>query len=142
MLAMPLFFDFLREFSLSDATARSRRRIRIIFDDTKVEKSGKYMEFIHKLSDHTKVRYIMGYNYVLMPAVSGDMAVPLSFVLWLPAQHPNHRSKNDIARDEIVRLKKACDRQGYDLGEVEPLFDSAYHVQTVMNAAVSAGFRA
>ncbi len=141
MLAMPLFFDFLREFSLSDATAQSRRRIRIIFDDTKVEKFGKYMEFIHKLFDHTKDRYIMGYNYVLMLAVSGDMAVPLSFVLWLPAKHPDHRSKNDIARDEIIRLKKACDRQGYDLGEVELLFDSAYHVQKVMNAADTAGFR-
>ncbi|MCP4494737.1 MAG: hypothetical protein GY820_46655, partial [Gammaproteobacteria bacterium] len=69
------------------------------------------------------------------------MAVPLSFVLWLPAKHPDHRSKNDIARDEIIRLKKACDRQGYDLGEVELLFDSAYHVQKVMNAADTAGFR-
>ncbi|MDM8553879.1 transposase [Desulfococcaceae bacterium HSG7] len=142
MPAMPLFFDFLREFSLSDATARSRRRIRIIFDDTKIEKSGKYMEFIDKLFDHTWVRYIMGYNYVLMPAVSGDMAVPLSFVLQLPAWHAEHRSKNDIARDEIIRLKTECDRQGYDLGEVELLFDSAYHVQKVMNAADAAGFRA
>ncbi len=84
----------------------------------------------------------MGYNYVLMPAVSGDMAVPLSFILWLPAWHAEHRSKNDIARDEIIRLKTACDRQGYDLGEVELLFDSAYHVQKVMNAADTAGFRA
>ncbi|MCP4149388.1 MAG: transposase, partial [bacterium] len=141
MSAMPLFFDFLRDFCLSDATAQSRKRIRIIFDDTKVEKFGKYMEFIHKLSDHTKDRHIMGYNYVLMPAVSGDTALPLSFVLWLPAWHPEHRSKNDIARDEIIRLKTACDRQGYDLGEVEPLHDSAYHVQKVMNAADTAGFR-
>jgi len=78
---MPLFFDFLREFSLSDATAQSRRRIRIIFDDTEVEWFGWYLEFIHKLYDHTKVRRIMGYNHVLMPAVSGDTAVPLSFVL-------------------------------------------------------------
>jgi len=141
MLAMPLFFDFLKDFGLSDATGQSRRRIRIIFDDTKVEKFGKHMEFIHKLFDHTKERYIMGYNHILMLAVSGSTVIPLSFVLWLPAQHPNHRSKNDIARDEIIRLKKACDRQGYDLGEVELLFDSAYHVQKVMNAAVSAGFR-
>ncbi|MCP4148004.1 MAG: transposase [bacterium] len=142
MLAMPLFFDFLKDFGLSDATAQSRRRIRIIFDDTKAEKSGKHMEFIHKFFDHTKDRHIMGYNYVLMPAVSGDTAIPLSFVLWLPAQHPDHRSKNDIARDEIIRLKKACDRQRCDLGAVELLHDSAYHVQKVMNAADTAGLRA
>lgn len=141
LLAMPLFFDILADFGLSDATAQSRKRIRIIFDDTKAEKSGKYMEFIHKLFDNGKSRYIMGYNYVLMLAVSGDTVIPLSFVLWLPAGHPDHRSKNDIARDEILRLKGECDRRGYDLGEVELVFDSAYHVQKVMNAANDAGFR-
>ncbi|MDM8554597.1 hypothetical protein QUF75_07690 [Desulfococcaceae bacterium HSG7] len=97
MLAVPLFFDFLRDFRLSDATAQSRKRIRIVFDDTKVEKFGKYMEFIHKLSDHTWDRHIMGYNYILMPAISGDTALPLSFVLRLPAWHPEHRSKTDSA---------------------------------------------
>lgn len=141
MLAMPLFFGLLGDFGDSDATARSRGRIRIIFDDTKAEKTGKYMEFIHKLFDNGKKRYIMGYNYVLMLAVSGDTVIPLAFVLWLPAGHPGHRSKNDIAQDEIIRLKKACDRRGHDLGEVELVFDSAYHVQKVMNAANTAGFR-
>ncbi|QTA93723.1 transposase [Desulfonema magnum] len=141
MLAMPLFFELLRNFGISDATTRSRRRIRIIFDDTKAEKSGKYMEFIHKFFDNAKDRYIMGCNFVLMLAVSGDTVIPLSFVLWLPAEHPDHRPKNDIVRDEIMRLKKACDIRGCDLGEVELLFDSAYHVQKVMNAADAAGFR-
>lgn len=141
ILTMPLFFNLFRDFDISDATAQSRKRIRIIFDDTKAEKTGRYMEFIHKLFDNAKNRYIMGYNYVLMLAVSGDTVIPLAFVLWLPAEHPDHRSKNDIARDEIIRLKKACGRKGYDLGEVELLFDSAYHVQKVMNAANEAGFR-
>lgn len=141
MMAMPLFFGFLRDFSVSDITARSRKRIRIIFDDTKAEKSGKYMEFIHKLFDNAKNRYIMGYNFVLMMAVSGDTVIPLAFVPWLPAEHPEHRSENDIVRDEIIRLKKVCDRQEYDLGEVELLFDSAYHVRKVINAANAAGLR-
>jgi len=141
MLAMPLFFGLLDDFGLSGETEQSRRRIRIIFDDTKAEKSGKYMEFIHKLFDNAKDRYIMGCNYVLMLAVSGDTVIPPAFVLWLPAGHPDHRSKNDIACDEIIRLRKACDRRGCDLGEVELTFDSAYHVQKVMNAANAAGFR-
>jgi hypothetical protein len=141
MLAMPLFFDLLDDFGASDATTRSRKRIRIVFDDTKTEKTGRYMEFIHRIFDNAKKRYIMGYNYVLMLAVSGNTAVPLVFALWLPAKHPDHRSKNDMARDEIIRLKKVADRQGYDLGEVELVFDSAYHVQKVMNAAEEAGFR-
>jgi hypothetical protein len=141
MLAMPIFFDLLRDFGISGAAAQSRKRIRIIFDDTKAEKSGRHMEFIRKLFDNAKDRYIMGYNYVLMLAVSGDTVLPAAFVLWLPPEHPGHRSKNDIVRDEIIRLKEACDKEGYDLGNVELLFDSAYHVQKVMDAAASAGFR-
>ena len=141
MLAMPIFFELLDEFGGLNDTARSRRRIRIIFDDTKSEKFGKQMEFIHKLFDNAKDRYTMGYNYVLMLAVSGDTVIPLAFVLWLPSEHPDHRSKNDIARDEIIRLGRECDRRGCDLGEVELVFDCAYHVQKVMNAANAAGFR-
>ncbi|MCP4347574.1 MAG: transposase [Desulfobacterales bacterium] len=138
---MPLFFELLGNFNLSDATAQSRLRIRIVIDDTKAEKSGKYMDFIHKLFDSAKKRYITGYNYVLILAISGDTVIPLSFVLWLPAEHPDHRSKNDIARDGINLLKKECDRRGCSLGEVEILFDSAYCVQKVMTAAEAAGFR-
>lgn len=141
MLSLPLFFELMDEFNESDDTGKSRRRIRIIFDDTNVEKFGKCMEFIHKLFDHAKDRYIMGYNYVLLLAVSDDTVFPISFVLWLPKGHPDYRSKNDIARDEILLLEKECDKNGYCLEEVEILFDSAYCVQKVMKAANDVGLR-
>ncbi|MCP4104655.1 MAG: hypothetical protein GY749_03820 [Desulfobacteraceae bacterium] len=86
-----------------------------------LKKYGDCMEFIHKLFDHAEDWYFMGYNYVLMLAVSGDTVIPLSFVMWLPSEHPDHRSKNDITRDEINLLKKKCERRGHSLGETEIL---------------------
>lgn len=141
MLAMPLFHELLSEFDAAGDTTRSRMRIRIIIDDTKCEKFGKHTELIQKLFDNAKDRYIMGYDYVLMIAVSGDVVLPLSLVLWLPTDHPDHRSKNDIACDEIRLLREQCDRWGQALGETEILFDSAYCVQKVVKAADDAGLR-
>lgn len=141
LLAMPLFFDILGELGAAGLSTQSRRRMRLIFDDTKSEKFGSCMEFLHKLFDSASDRYVMGYNYVLLLAVSGDTVIPLSFVLWLPRSHPGHRSKNDIARDEIIRLSKACDRRGASLSDVELLFDSAFCRQKVMNAGEAAGLR-
>jgi len=141
LLTIPLLFDLLDEFDAANDTTKSRQRLRLVIDDTKSEKFGEMMEFLHKLFDHAKDRYIMGYNDVLILVVSGSMAFPFSFILWLPHDHPEHRSKNDIARDEIETLKTACDRRGYHLDEVELLFERAYHVQKVMKAANAAGFR-
>ena len=141
LLSIPIFIRLLGEYDLCDETEKSRRRIRIVFDDTKAEKFGMNMEFIHKLFDHGKNRYLIGYNYILLLAASGDTAFPLSFVLWLPATHPDHRSRNDIAADEILRLKTACEKRGYDLKETEILFDTAYCVQKVVTAAENAGLR-
>ncbi|WP_124328574.1 hypothetical protein [Desulfonema ishimotonii] len=69
------------------------------------------------------------------------MIFPLSFVLWLPEEHPGYRSKNDIARDELIRLKSECDKKGFGPGETEFLSDSAYCVQKVIKAAQNAGLR-
>ncbi len=84
LIARPLFFELLDDFDLKNDTDQSRTWIKILIDDTKSEKFGKTMEFIHKLFDHGKDRYIMGYNYVLVLVVSGDMVFPLTFILWLP----------------------------------------------------------
>lgn len=139
--SIPVFIRLPGEYELCDETEKSRRRIRIIADDTKAEKFGKNMEYIHKLFDPGKNRYISGYNYILLLAASGDTVFPLSFVLRLPKPHPGYRSRNDIAADEISELKAACESRGYNLENVEILFDSAYCVQKVVSAAQNAGLR-
>jgi len=141
LISLPLFFDLLEEYQSANDTARSRQRIKLIFDDTKTEKYGKCMEFLHKLYDHCNDEYIMGYNYVLLLVVSGSFVFPLAFILWLPKSHPDHRSKNDIARDELMRLQATCETQEMGLAEVELLFDSAYCRQKVMLPALQAGLR-
>lgn len=141
LTGIPVFVKLIRELDLSNETEKSRRRIRIIVDDTKSEKFGKHMEFIHKLFDHAKKRYITGYNHIFVTAASGDMVFPLSSVLWIPKTHPAHRSRNDIAADEILRLKTVYENHGCNPEETEILFDSAYCVQKVVTAAENAGFR-
>ncbi|MCP4109483.1 MAG: hypothetical protein GY749_28830, partial [Desulfobacteraceae bacterium] len=54
LLALPVFFELLSEFDASDDTAKSRKRPMLIVDDTKSEKYGDCMEFIHKLFDHAE----------------------------------------------------------------------------------------
>ncbi|MEZ4524756.1 MAG: hypothetical protein R2941_02400 [Desulfobacterales bacterium] len=88
LVSIPVFVRLFREFDLSNETEKSRRRIRIIVDDTKSEKFGNHMEFIHKLSDHAKKRCITGYNYIFVIAASGDTVFPLSAVLWIPETSP------------------------------------------------------
>jgi len=141
LLTLPVFFDIIKKFESSDKTGKSRRRVRLIADDTKSEKFGKKTEMIHKMFDPSKKRYIMGYNYVFLIAVSGDIVLPLSLLLWLPKEHPDHRTENDIVAKEILCIKEECEKQCFDLKEVGFVFDSAYCVQKVIKAAQKSGLR-
>ena len=142
LLSEPLFFGVLEEFEQNtDPSFRSRHQIKIIIDDTKAEKFGEQMEFIHKLFDHCKERYIEGYNFVLVLVAFGDLVFPLNIMMWLPQKHPSHRSKNDMVKDYINHLNESIQTQGKTLENVEIVFDSAYCVQKVMIAAEQAHLR-
>jgi len=91
LLAIPLFFELLEEFYDANESQQSRNRIQLIVDDTKSEKFGHCMEFIHKLFDSGKKQYMMGYNYVFVIVVSGHFIFPLYVGLWLPKPHVKHR---------------------------------------------------
>jgi len=101
LLAIPLFFELLEDFDNSNDSKQSRNRIQLIVDDTKSEKYGHCMEFIHKLFDSGKKQYIKGYNYVFVVVVSGHFIFPIYVSLWLPESHSKHRSKNDMLIDFI-----------------------------------------
>ena len=134
LIAEPLFFEELGKFYERDASYQSRHRPTLIADDTKTEKTGKYMEFIHKLFDHSKEEYIMGYNPVLILAVFGKLVFPIAIMLWLPKEHPQHRSKNDMTREFIEHLEVQSKKYAHSLEAVEITFDSAYCVQKVIGA--------
>jgi hypothetical protein len=139
LMASPLFFEQLAKFSKGNSSYQSRHRPLIIIDDTKTEKFGDYMEFIHKLFDHVKDDYIMGYNPVLILSAFGDFVFPIGIKLWLPKEHPDHRSKNDMACEFIALLKTTSRKRNQSLDQVEITFDSAYCKQKVIKAAKQAG---
>jgi hypothetical protein len=141
LLSVPLFFTLLTEFDAANEAAKSRQRLKLIVDDTKAEKFGTCQEFLHKLFDHCQEEYMMGYNYVLLLVVSGPIAFPLSFVLWLPQEHPEHRSKNEIVRDELIALHAESLVRHQPLSEVEFLGDSAFCAEKVFTVADAAGLR-
>lgn len=141
LLSVPLFFTRLTEFEAANETTTSRQRLTLIVDDTKAEQFGTCQEFLHKLFDHCQDEYLMGYNDVLLLVVSGFIAFPLSFVLWLPQEHPEHRSKNEIVRDELIALHAESVARGQSLSEVEFLGDSAFCVEKVFTVADAAGLR-
>jgi len=140
-LTFPLFFEVVEEFEHLDDSAKSRKRPKMIIDDTKSERFGKAMEFIHKLFDPGKDRYIWGYNYVLVLVKAGELVFPLSIMLWVPDTHPQHRSKNDMVREFLQTLQAETQKRGQSLEEVELLIDSAYHVVKVITAAKVLGIR-
>ena len=72
LLAIPVLIELIKEFNDSNDSKKSRNRIHLIGDDTKSEKFGHCMEFIHKLFDSSKKRYIKGYCYVFVCVVSGN----------------------------------------------------------------------
>lgn len=141
LLAVPLFFELLEEFDNSDESRKSRTRLQLVVDDTKSEKYGHCMEFIHKLFDSGKKQYIMGYNYVFVIVISGNFIFPLFVSLWLPKPHVKHRSKNDIFIDFIDNLTEQAAGRGHTLEEIELSFDSAYCVQKVMQVVSKAQIR-
>lgn len=140
LLSFQLFFEALEKYhSAPNKTAKSRLKIKIIVDDTQTEEYAKCMEFIHRLFDHTKDRYIMGYNYVMILVVSGDEVFPMGLLLWLPKEHPAYKSKNDMVIDFINTLKETVEKRNYTLKGVEIIFDSAYNVDKLKKAARKAG---
>jgi len=131
----------LEDFDNSNDSKQSRNRIQLIVDDTKSEKYGHCMEFIHKLFDSGKKQYIKGYNYVFVVVVSGHFIFPIYVSLWLPESHSKHRSKNDMLIDFINDFNSLVIASGDTLSEIEITFDSAYCVQKVMLAVCHAELR-
>ena len=141
-LTIPVFFELLAEFeSAKNETAKSRKRLELVIDDTQGEKMGKCMEFIHKLFDHCKDRYIMGYNFVFVLVIRGEDVFPLSMMLWLPKKHKDHRTKIEMSRDFINTLKKEGDKRQATLKDVDITFDSAYYKNKLIKAVDNADLR-
>jgi len=130
------FFDLLKKFQAMPDYERSRQPLFLIADDTQAEKFGKQMEFIAKLFDHAKKKYIQGYNYFFVIAVQGNLVLPLYVQLWLPKKSEDHESKNDMLASFCIDLQVKSQDQQVSLKGIELLCDSAYLVGKVVDTLV------
>jgi len=110
--------ELLEDFQNSNESKQSRNRLELVVDDTKSEKYGHCMEFIHKLFDSGKKQYIIGYNYVFVIVISDNFIFPLFVSLWLPKPQSKHRSKNDIFINFIENLNSIVIEKGHTLSEI------------------------
>lgn len=76
----------------------------LIFDDTMLSKTGKYIEKISRMFDHVTKRFILGYKLLVMGYWDGSSIIPLDFSL--------HREKGSN-KDKPYGLKKKEYRKQY-----------------------------
>lgn len=142
LISLPLFFDELDDINNGNETDKSRKNPEILIDDTQSEKFGEYIAFVKKLFKYSKKTYFMGHNIVLILVAFGDFIFPLTMILWQPKiEGESHESKNDLAKTYLDRLKSESEKRSVPLDFVDISFDSAYHVQKVVDAARDAGLR-
>jgi len=69
----------------------------LIFDDSMLPKTGRYIEKISRMFDHVSKRYILGYKLLMMGYWDGASLIPLDFSL--------HRERGSN-KDKLYGLKK------------------------------------
>jgi hypothetical protein len=69
----------------------------LIFDDTILHKTGRYIEKVSKMYDHVSKRYVLGYKLLTMGYWDGTSFIPLDFTI--------HREKGNN-KDKPFGLKK------------------------------------
>ena len=69
---------FMRITSANSTTEGSKPRY-LIFDDTTIEKTGKKMEFIGRVWDHVRQKYVLGFKVLTMLYWDGISSIPMDF---------------------------------------------------------------
>lgn len=128
------FFAELDKYTQGDPSYQSRHRIYVIFDDTLLDKQGKKMAHIHRLFDHCKGAYVLGFHGLVMYVVIGPEATE-EFVLdhdvpFYPEHRPKgYRNPNDrygLAGAFLKFLHEQASQRQVSLQEVIVLFDRWY----------------
>jgi len=86
----------------------------IIFDDTKIEKTGKKIEKVSIVNDHVTGRFILGYKLLVCGFWDGESFIPLDFTL-----HREKGTKHKDVINEHNRCKKQLDKKLKELETLE-----------------------
>jgi len=97
-----LYLFAKRYLNLSGRIANFTNKIRVlIFDDSSLEKSGKKIEAVSKMYEHSTDRYIFGYKLLVCGYWDGDSFIPVDFSL-----HRERGSELDKARKKRNRARR------------------------------------
>jgi len=78
----------------------------IVFDDTKIEKTGKKIEKVSMVHDHVTQRFVLGYKLLVCGFWDGESFIPLDFTL-----HREKGTKHEGLINEHNRLKKQKEKK-------------------------------
>ena len=95
--------QFIKQVSAHGSNGRNSRRC-LIFDDTFLPKTGRYIEKVSRMFDHVSKLYLIGYKLLVMGYWDGGSIIPLDFSL--------HREKGRN-KEKPFGLKKKEYRKQY-----------------------------
>lgn len=110
-----------------------RQKVYLVVDDTPNGKTGRHMDALCKMRNHSQPHYFLGHNVVALVLVVGDLQIPVDFRLYLPKDTCTKyrlpfQTKNELAA-EMIRAFTAPRHV-----RVVVLFDCWYLNPTVVKA--------
>lgn len=161
-LVLWLFAAKFKKLTQNDTINQGRIRC-MVFDDTVIEKTGRFIEKVSRVWDHVSQSYSLGFKFLLMGYWDGTSFIPLDFSLHrergknkekqfglkkkeLKRQHSKKRDKDsfsyerametDLSKiDCAIKMFKRAVSQGFMVDYV--LMDSWFTCDAFINAVLS-----
>lgn len=119
-----ILYAFTRQFlkrAKEQDTEQSTSPICLIIDDTTLEKTGKKIENIGKVFDHTVMRYILGFKGLFAGLWDGKSFIPVDFSFH---HEPGKKGKRGLKTHELE------DQSSYERSSRSPGYQRAQEVKT------------
>jgi hypothetical protein len=109
----------------------------LILDDTRIPKRGRKMQWVSKLWDHKRQRFVRGHIALTAAVLFRGVVLPWRVALWKPKGHPGeprYRKLTDMAADMVEAFTPPAGVR------VRVLFDAFYLCPQVARACGGKGF--
>lgn len=138
---MQLFMSMLKLFKHGKPWYQSRYRIRLINDDTLLERWSLKMTNTMNLYDHSKKRYTYAQNVMTLMVTFGDdkFGFPLMVRLMTPKDSENHLTKGETFIHLLDLLDENVKEHNLSLQGLRLSVDSAYTTKKIVEKARSLG---
>ena len=137
-----LLFTVLSEYNKqTQASQKSRLRVRLIVDDTLIKRWSKLMGGTYKQYNYVNNHFMQGQKLLFLMVTVGDgkFSFPLFCHINHPKWHPDHQTKNDIIADLIYQIGLRSRQKGISLNGVRLCVDSGFTCAKIARIAHSFG---